>query len=88
MTTAVKTAPGISSRLVNGLLAIKPLANLAKHQARTMMIKRAERIGVPWTKQVKELSQLDWGTQARESTKPRASLPRILCAIVSCLRKR
>ena len=62
MTTAVKTAPGISSRLVNGLLAIKPLANLAKHQARTMMIKRAERIGVPWTKQVKELSQLDWGT--------------------------
>ncbi|MBD1930618.1 MULTISPECIES: class I SAM-dependent methyltransferase [Cyanophyceae] len=63
MTTAVKTAPGISSRLVNGLLAIKPLANLAKHQARTMMIKRAERIGVPWTNQVKELSQLDWETQ-------------------------
>ena len=75
MTTAVKTAPGISSRLVNGLLAIKPLANLAKHQARTMMIKRAERIGVPWTKQVKELSQLDWGTQLEKVQNPELVYP-------------
>ncbi|MBD1831153.1 class I SAM-dependent methyltransferase [Cyanobacteria bacterium FACHB-472] len=75
MTTVVKTAPGISSRLVNGLLAIKPLANLAKHQARTMMIKRAERIGVPWTKQVKELSQLDWGTQLEKVQNPELIYP-------------
>ena len=75
MTTAVKTAPGISSRLVNGLLAIKPLANLAKHQARTMMIKRAERIGVPWTKQVKELSQLDWGTGLEKVQNPELVYP-------------
>jgi ubiquinone/menaquinone biosynthesis C-methylase UbiE len=75
MTTAVKTAPGISSRLVNGLLAIKPLANLAKHQARTMMIKRAERIGVPWTKQVKELSQLDWETGLEKVQNPELVYP-------------
>lgn len=55
--------PGIASRLVNGVLAIKPLANVAKHQARQMMIKRAEKIGVPWTKQVQELRQIDWDTQ-------------------------
>lgn len=60
MTVAANTAPEIASRLVNGILAIKPLANVAKHQARQMMIKRAERIGVPWTQQVQQLKQLDW----------------------------
>ncbi len=60
MTTTVNTAPGLASRLVNGVLAIKPLANLAKHQARQMMIKRAEKIGVPWQKRVQELRSRDW----------------------------
>jgi len=50
MTAAVNTASGLTSRLVNRMLGIKPLVNLAKHQARQMMIKRAEKIGVPWTK--------------------------------------
>jgi len=45
----------LASRLVNGVLAVKPLANLAKHQARTMMIKRAETIGVYWREEVKAL---------------------------------
>ena len=63
MTIAVNTAPGLASRMVNGVLTIKPLANLAKHQARQMMIKRAERIGVPWTKSVQELKAHDWETQ-------------------------
>jgi len=48
MTATVNTNPGLASRLVNGVLSIKPLANLAKHQAREMMIKRAEKIGVHW----------------------------------------
>jgi ubiquinone/menaquinone biosynthesis C-methylase UbiE len=39
---------GLASRLVNGVLAIKPLADFAKTRAREMMIKRAESIGVPW----------------------------------------
>ncbi len=57
MTAAVNTAPGLASRLVNRVLAIKPLANLAKHQARQMMIERAEKIGVPWTKEVQALRE-------------------------------
>ncbi len=60
MSAAVNTAPRLASRLVNGVLAIKPLANLAKHQARQMMIKRAEKIGVPWTKEVQALRSRDW----------------------------
>lgn len=47
--------PGPISRLVNGVLAVKPLAQLAKHRARTMMIERAESIGVYWRQDVKDL---------------------------------
>ncbi|MBW4661456.1 MAG: class I SAM-dependent methyltransferase [Drouetiella hepatica Uher 2000/2452] len=43
------------SRLINGILSIKPLSDLAKHQARSMMIKRAESIGVYWRKEVEVL---------------------------------
>ncbi|NJO72908.1 MAG: class I SAM-dependent methyltransferase [Leptolyngbyaceae cyanobacterium RM1_406_9] len=53
--TAVNASPRLASRLVNGVLAVKPLASLAKHQARTMMIKRAESIGVYWREEVKAL---------------------------------
>lgn len=54
---------GLASRLVNGILSIKPIANIAKHQAREMMIKRAEKIGVPWRENVKQLKTLDWETE-------------------------
>lgn len=61
---AVKSSVDPSARLmtqvVNGLLGIKPLAAFAKHQARSMMIKRAEKIGVPWTARVQELGQMNW----------------------------
>lgn len=60
MTVAVNSTPRLTSRLVNGLLAIKPLATLAKHQARQMMIKRAESLGVDWTQQVARLQSRDW----------------------------
>lgn len=52
---ASSSSLGIASQLVNGLLAIKPLANLAKQRARTMMIQRAESIGVYWHKEVEQL---------------------------------
>lgn len=55
MTAAVAPTPKLASRLINGILAITPLASLAKHQARTMMIKRAESIGVYWRQEVKDL---------------------------------
>jgi len=75
MTTTVNTSPRLASRLVNGLLSIKPLANLAKQQARSMMIKRAEQIGVPWTQRVQELYSLDWDTRLSELQNPQLSYP-------------
>lgn len=48
------------SKLVNGLLSIRPLANFAKNRARNMMITRAEKLGVPWRQTVAELQQRDW----------------------------
>ncbi|MBR8835685.1 MAG: class I SAM-dependent methyltransferase [Stigonema ocellatum SAG 48.90 = DSM 106950] len=70
-----QTTLGFASRLVNGVLTIKPLANLAKHQARQMMIKRAEKIGVPWTKQVQTLQARDWETDLAKVQNPRVSYP-------------
>ncbi len=54
------TTLGLASGLVNTLLSIKPLADFTKNQARTMMIKRAESIGVPWRDNVKKLRSHDW----------------------------
>ena len=48
-------APTLTSRIVNGLLSIKPLANFAKRQARTMMIKRAATLGVYWHQEAQAL---------------------------------
>ncbi|HIK44722.1 MAG TPA: methyltransferase domain-containing protein [Leptolyngbyaceae cyanobacterium M65_K2018_010] len=47
--------PPWTTRVVNQLLAIKPLWNLARGQARAMMVKRAESIGVSWPERVQEL---------------------------------
>jgi ubiquinone/menaquinone biosynthesis C-methylase UbiE len=75
MTAAVNNAPGLASRLVNGVLAIKPLANLAKHRARQMMIKRAEKMGVPWTKEVQKLQARDWTNDLARVENPQLSYP-------------
>lgn len=75
MTAAVNNAPGFASRLVNGVLVIKPLANLAKHRARQMMIKRAEKMGVPWTKEVQELQARDWTNELAKVENPQLSYP-------------
>ncbi|HEY9884208.1 MAG TPA: class I SAM-dependent methyltransferase [Thermosynechococcaceae cyanobacterium] len=58
--TATSVTPHLASRLINGILAIKPLANLAKRQARQMMIKRAESIGIYWTNEVDALRSRAW----------------------------
>ncbi|MFM7528028.1 MAG: class I SAM-dependent methyltransferase [Nodosilinea sp.] len=47
--------PSLTSRVVNQVLAIKPLWNWARGQARTMMVKRAEAIGVGWSGRVQAL---------------------------------
>ena len=56
-------APNLLSGVVNRLLAIKPLWTIAKGRARTMMVKRAETIGVPWRETVQKL-QTRQGEQA------------------------
>ena len=75
MTATINTTDTLTSRLVNGLLSIKPLANIAKHQARTMMIKRAEEIGVPWTKKVEEFRTINWETYLNQIQNPQISYP-------------
>lgn len=69
------TAPNLPSQVINGILAIKPLANLAKHQARQMMIKRAESIGVYWLKEVEALQQRDWATDLEAVRSPNLQYP-------------
>ncbi len=54
---------GLASHLVNGLLAIKPIAEFAKNRARNMMIDRAEAIGVSWRENVQKLSDRNWDAE-------------------------
>ena len=61
--TPTKPQLGLASRFVNGVLAIKPLADFAKKRARKMMIDRAEAIGVPWRANVKQLSDRIWNKE-------------------------
>lgn len=65
MTAATQSDSSLSltSRLVNGILAIKPIANLAKNRARNMMIQRAETIGVYWRDEVKRLRSRNQATE-------------------------
>jgi ubiquinone/menaquinone biosynthesis C-methylase UbiE len=71
----VVAAPTLTSRLVNGVLAIKPLANLAKYRARQMMIQRAEAIGVPWLAEVATLRQRDWSDDLNAVQNPALQYP-------------
>ena len=75
MTTAINTFPNIAAGFVNGLLSIKPLANFAKHQARNMIIKRAEKIGVPWRQRVQELQTHDWDKELAEVQNSQLTYP-------------
>ncbi|MCC0176421.1 class I SAM-dependent methyltransferase [Waterburya agarophytonicola K14] len=73
--TTSQTKIGIASRLVNGVLAIAPLANFAKNRARNMMIKRAESIGVPWRENVRQLSDRDWSEDLTAVENPDLEYP-------------
>ncbi|MBW4495155.1 MAG: class I SAM-dependent methyltransferase [Oscillatoria princeps RMCB-10] len=75
MTAAAKTTPGLASQLVNGILSIKPLANLAKSQARKMMIERAQRIGVHWREEVQALRERDLSAEMAKVQNPQISYP-------------
>lgn len=66
---------GLASRLVNGVLAIKPIADFAKSRAREMMIKRAESIGVPWRDNAKQLSERNWEQELATVQNPNLQYP-------------
>jgi ubiquinone/menaquinone biosynthesis C-methylase UbiE len=68
-------APTLASRLVNGILSIKPLANLAKKRARTMMINRADAIGVPWLQTVETLRARNWSEDLVAVQNPTLTYP-------------
>ncbi|WP_019500193.1 class I SAM-dependent methyltransferase [Pseudanabaena sp. PCC 6802] len=72
---ATNTAPRLASRLVNGILAIAPLANFAKHKARQMMIDRAEGMGVPWRKIVAEWRSRDLESELAQVQNPDTQYP-------------
>lgn len=69
------TAPTLASRLVNGVLSIKPLATLAKNRARDMMIKRAESIGVSWRQEVATLKARNWSADLAAVQNPDLQYP-------------
>ncbi|MEA5535512.1 class I SAM-dependent methyltransferase [Crocosphaera sp. XPORK-15E] len=73
--TTFQSQPNIASRLVNGILSIKPLAKLAKYQARSMMINRAEKIGVPWRENVRQLRTHDWEKELANVQNPNLVYP-------------
>lgn len=84
MTAVVNANPGLASRLINGILAIKPLADLLKQQARNTIVKRAERMGVPWRQQVQALREVtrspdgkpyDWETSLAQIQNPKLTYP-------------
>lgn len=58
--TAATAATPFSVRLVNFLLGIRPLFALAKHRARSMMLQRAKRLGIPWEEKVQAFQNEDW----------------------------
>ncbi|MEG5160271.1 class I SAM-dependent methyltransferase [Microcoleus sp. AT3-A2] len=76
MTVAINKTPGLASRLVNGVLSIKPLANLAKHQAREMMITRAEKIGVHWRQEAQALLARNWDAELLSVQNPDLVYPK------------
>ena len=63
MSVKIQPEKDLTSRMVEIVLSIEPLANLAKNRARNMMVKRAEAIGVPWRENVVQLSSRDWDTE-------------------------
>ncbi|MEL4895506.1 class I SAM-dependent methyltransferase [Crocosphaera sp. Alani8] len=73
--TPFQSKPSVASRIINGILSIKPLAKLAKHQARNMIINRAEKIGVPWRDNVRKLSKRNWEEELTEVEDPNLVYP-------------
>jgi ubiquinone/menaquinone biosynthesis C-methylase UbiE len=78
MTATISSTPGLASRLVNGLLSVKPLADFAKQKARAMMINRAESIGVQWRQEANRLrsrGEAVWEAERQQIEDPALQYP-------------
>lgn len=80
MTTQAKIKPDWAgedflSRVVNFLIQTKPLYALMKYQARQVIIKTAERKGVPWRKKYQQLAESPAQTLIRQLTNPDITYP-------------
>ncbi|NET01631.1 MAG: class I SAM-dependent methyltransferase [Sphaerospermopsis sp. SIO1G1] len=75
MTTSINTTPKFTSSLINSILSFKPLFNIAKHQARQMMIKRAKKIGINWYEEVEKLQVRDWTDDLAQIQNPQLTYP-------------
>ncbi|NDJ16495.1 class I SAM-dependent methyltransferase [Myxacorys almedinensis] len=75
MTAAPISKPRLVTQAVNGLLAIKPLFNLAKYRARQMMIRRAESIGVAWREEAAALRDRNWSAEFDQVHNPDLAYP-------------
>jgi ubiquinone/menaquinone biosynthesis C-methylase UbiE len=73
--TSIEPKLGLASRLVNGILAIEPLANFAKQKARKMMVDRAEKIGVAWRDNVRQLQARNWDEDFQQVCDPNLAYP-------------
>jgi ubiquinone/menaquinone biosynthesis C-methylase UbiE len=77
--TATTSAPnpkiGIVSRLVNGILAIAPIFNIAKQRARKMMIERSESMGVDWLQIAADLQKQDLDGELAKVQNPNLKYP-------------
>ncbi len=77
--TATISAPnpkiGIVSRLVNSILAIAPIFNIAKQRARKMMIERAESMGVDWLQIAADLQKQDLDSELTKVQNPNLKYP-------------
>jgi len=59
-TNTIKPENNLTTRFINTLLDIKPLANFAKSRARKMIISRAESIGVDWYDNINTFQNRNW----------------------------
>ncbi|MGI0482279.1 class I SAM-dependent methyltransferase [Geminocystis sp. CENA526] len=73
--TSIEPTKNLSTKLINGLLNIKPLAEFAKTQARKMIIKRAHLIGVNWEENVQNLQNQDWREEIKAIENPNIKYP-------------
>ncbi len=79
MAVTIDARPPITVRLVNRLLSIRPLFNLAKTRARQMMIQRAESMGVPWRAAAAALQARDWQTEFNTVNNSNLEYPEYYC---------